>query len=234
MALLAPGTCTSTPQFVPSGPRTGLICLAISRLVGSQHQRMQSLPADESRVDLVPVLHARLAQPPAIECFATIDLSAKVDEPGVHAFADDSQIVELGDVVLDVAGETLRLDLQQLRNHVGMLGARADRGKLELTHLLFPEMMITDEIFDDPFHQRKRAVRFIDREQFFHVSYTGALRVRGQVRFPRVSSSDNLSWSLLSRLDFAASCRRISSGVSGLSGGTGIGFPLASTATKVR
>src|SRR5256885_12325372 len=115
-----------------------------------------------------------------------------------------------------------------------MLGAGDERGELGLTYLLLPEMMITGDILGGSFPQRKRAVRFIDREQFFHVSYTGALRVRGQVRFPRVSSSDNLSWSLLSRLDFAASCRRISSGVSGLSGGTGTGFPLASTATKVR
>jgi hypothetical protein len=194
---------------------------------------MQSLPPDKSCVNLVPVLHARLAQSPAEKDLTPIDLTAKIDQTGVHPFADDAQIVELRDVVLDVAGETLRFDLQELRNHVWVLRTRADRGELELTHLLFPEMMITDEIFDDPFHQRKRAVRFIDREQFFHASYTGALRMRGQVRLPRVSSSDNLSWSLLSRLDFAASCRRISSGVSGLSGGTRIGFPLASTATKV-
>src|SRR6185436_10234028 len=150
---------------------------------------MQSLASDESRVNLVPVLHARLAELPAVEDFAAVDLPAKIYEPSVHPFADDAEIVQLGDVMLDVAGETLGFDLQQLRDHVGVLWTRADGGELELSHLLFPEMVITDEIFDVSLDQRKRAVRFFDREQFFHASYTRTLRRRGQVRFPRDPSS---------------------------------------------
>src|SRR5580765_7654385 len=105
MALLAPGTCTSTPQFVPSGPRNGRICLAMFSLVGSvgsEHERMQPLTADEPGVDLVPELHARLAELPAIKDVAAVDLTTEVHETGVHPLADDPEVVQLGDVVLDV------------------------------------------------------------------------------------------------------------------------------------
>ena len=73
---------------------------------------MQPLAAHETRVDLVPVQHARLAQLPAIVDFATVDLPAKINQPGVHPFADDTQFVQLGDIVLDIPGETLCFDLQ--------------------------------------------------------------------------------------------------------------------------
>ena len=51
---------------------------------------------------------------------------------------------------------------------------------------------------------------------------------------PQVLPSEILSWSRRSLRCFAASYRLISSGDSGLSGGTGTGFPFLSTATKVR
>src|SRR6266550_2460676 len=203
MALLAPGTCTSTPQFVPSGPLNGLICLAILICrVGGEGERVQALPSNKSCVNLVPVLYAGLAQLPAIEDVATIDLPAKIDQPGVHPFADDAEVVQLGDVVLDVRRQTLRFDLQQLGDHVGALGTRCGCRYLELPNLLFPEVMVTDEILDDSPHQRQSAVRLVDRERFFHASYSGAPQFAGQVRFP---ASVMRSCSLLSRRAFAAS-----------------------------
>src|SRR4029077_2424677 len=101
IALLAPGTCTSTPQFVPSGPVNGLICLAIFSLVRCQRQRMERLPSNEPCVQFVPVLHARLAELPAKENLASIEQTTKIHETGVHSFADDAQLVQLGDVTLD-------------------------------------------------------------------------------------------------------------------------------------
>src|SRR5436190_13928946 len=201
-------------------------------LVGwCQRQRMQSLPPDESCVNLVPVLYAGLAQLPAVEDVAPVDLPPKIHQPGVHPFADDAQGVQLRVVVLDVRRQTLRLYLQQLGDHVGPLGAGRGCRYLELPNLLFPKVMVTDEILDDSPHQRQRAVRLVDRERFFHVSYSGVLQFPGQERPP---SSEMRSCNLRSRRALAASYRLLSSAVSGLSCATGTGRPLLSTATNVR
>src|SRR5690349_13981226 len=138
IALLAPGTCTSTPHFVPSGPRNGLICLAIAFLGGGYREWLQTLPPDKSCVNLVPVHHARLAQLPAVENLAAIQLPAKINQPDVHPLADDAELGELSDVALDILCQALRLDLQELGDHIRTLRTRRGRRKLEFADLLLP------------------------------------------------------------------------------------------------
>ena len=123
---------------------------------------MQPLPAHETRVDFVPVHHARLAELPAVVDVAPIYLPAKIHEPGVHAFDDDTEGVQLGNIAFDFSGETLRFGLKELRDGVGMLGTGADGRELELTDLVFPEPVIAHEVVDDPADQWEGAVGFFD------------------------------------------------------------------------
>src|SRR6202171_867408 len=102
---------------------------------------MQALPADEPRIDLVPIQNAGLAQFPAVEDVAPFDLSAKINESGSHPLADDAQVVELGNITFDIDGKALRLRLEQLGDCVGMLGAGADGRQLEFADFVFPEFM---------------------------------------------------------------------------------------------
>src|SRR6266850_1592917 len=70
---------------------------------------MQPLSTHESRVNFVPVHHARLSELPAVVDFAPIHLPAKIHEPGVHAFDYDSEVARVG--VSPQSGEQiLRLD----------------------------------------------------------------------------------------------------------------------------
>src|SRR5437762_5115479 len=85
---------------------------------------MKSLPPNEPSVDFVPVLHARLAEFPAVEDIAPIDLPAEIDQSGVHPFADDTEVAQLGDVAFDIARQSLRFDLKKISDHVGVLGTR--------------------------------------------------------------------------------------------------------------
>src|SRR6266436_1644709 len=123
---------------------------------------MQAVSPNESGVDLVPVKHARLAELPAVEHVASIDLPAKIHKPRVHAFADHAQIVQLRDVTLDVTREPLRLDLEEFRDRIGMFGARSHRRELELPNLVLPGFMIAHEVRDDPAYERQGSVCFLD------------------------------------------------------------------------
>src|SRR5215208_834660 len=142
---------------------------------------MQSLAPHEPSVNLVPVLHARLTELPAVEDIAPIDLSAKIHESRVHPFADDAEVVELGDVAFDVGREALRFDLKELRNCIRPLGARPNRGELELTDLVFPPPVITHEILDNLADKRQSAIGFLDGEDLFHGTYCDWLDGAGQV-----------------------------------------------------
>ena len=133
---------------------------------------MKSLPPNEPSVDFVPVLHARLAEFPAVEDVAPIDLPAKIDQSRVHPFAYDTEVAQLGDVAFDIARESLRFDLKKISDYVGVLGTRSDRCELELADFLLPSSMIADEILDNSFDERKGAVGFLDAEEFFHDSYS--------------------------------------------------------------
>src|SRR5437867_4307919 len=133
---------------------------------------MQSLPPNEPGVDFVPVLHARLAEFPAVEDVASIDLPTKIDQSRVHPFADDAEVAQLGDVAFDIARESLRFDLKKISDHVGVLGTRSDRRELELADFLLPSSMIADEILDNSFDERKGAVRFLDGEGTLHGTYS--------------------------------------------------------------
>src|SRR5258705_6279950 len=115
-------------------------------LVRCHRERMQSLPPNESSVYFVPVLHARLAEFPAIENVAPVKLPTEINEARVHPLADDAQVVQLGDVALDVARQPLRFDLQKFSDGIGMIRTRSDRRQLELANLVFPRPVIADEI----------------------------------------------------------------------------------------
>src|SRR5258705_6513423 len=139
--------------------------------VRCQREWMQPLAAHETRVDLVPVQHARLAQLPAIVDLAPIDLPAKINQPGVHPFADDAEVIQLGDIPLDVPRETLRFHLQQLRDGIGMLGCRPDGRQLELADLVLPQFVLAHEVGDDPADQWQSSICFFDGEDSIHRSY---------------------------------------------------------------
>src|SRR5437667_978214 len=129
---------------------------------------MQSLPPNEASVNFVPVLHVRLAEFPAVEDIAAIDLPAKIDQSRVHPFADDAEVVQLGDVAFDIARKSLRFDLKEVSDHVGVLGTRSYCRKLELADFLLPRSVIADEILDDPFNERQSSIGFFDGEDLFH------------------------------------------------------------------
>ena len=133
---------------------------------------MQSLPPDEPSVDFVPVLHTRLAEFPAVEDIASIDLPAEIDQSRVHPFADDTEVAQLGDIAFDIPRESLRFDLKKVSDRVGVLRTRSNCRELELADFVLPSSMIADEILDNSFDERKGAARFLDGEESFHDSYS--------------------------------------------------------------
>src|SRR6478609_2348004 len=118
---------------------------------------MQALAPDKSGVDFVPVPNARLAELPAEEDVAPIDLAGEIHESRSHPLADDAQGGELGNITFDVLGEPLRFDLKQLGDRVGTVGTCADGRELEFANLVLPHAMFAHEILDDPADQGQRA-----------------------------------------------------------------------------
>src|SRR5688572_1163795 len=81
----------------------------------SRHQLAQRLTPGHAGVDLVPVLHGRLAQPPAQVDGTPIRLGGEVHQAVVVALELQPELLQLAHEALDVDGQLLRLALQALR-----------------------------------------------------------------------------------------------------------------------
>src|SRR5205809_1022890 len=68
----------------------------------------QRMPARVSGVDLMPVLHLRLSEPPAEENPVPVTIAWEIDQAQTPILELDPQVVELALIRIDLAGKRLR------------------------------------------------------------------------------------------------------------------------------
>src|SRR5687767_14716407 len=73
----------------------------------ADERRRQRLPAGETRILVVPVLHGRLTEPPAEEHATTIELAREVDETDAAVLELNPERIQLGLKRIDLAFDLL-------------------------------------------------------------------------------------------------------------------------------
>src|SRR5688572_2230765 len=162
--------------------------------------RGQRLPSGESRVFLVPVLHALFSQLPAEQHGLPVHLAGKIDEARVEPLDLHTELANLRQVTIDVARQLLRLPLEPVGMFVSLVRHARGCDLLVFANLFLPAPIVTHYIANDTPDERQCPICVLDRELRAHTDTlrSGLPAVNYQTLVFSSVPSDHLCHHLLS------------------------------------
>src|SRR3989442_8911935 len=123
------------------------------------------MAAGVSGLQVMPVVYPVLAHLPAPEDFPAVQLAVEIDEPLLEPLEHTPDLLQLEQVVLDLARDGLDCAPQlELLLRLAPVGARLRGGELVLVDEVAPLGMEGRDIRDDPLHEREGLVGFAEGE----------------------------------------------------------------------
>src|SRR3989442_15262848 len=113
----------------------------------------------------MPVVYSVFALLPAPEDLPSIELAVEVDQPVLEPLEHAADLLQLEQVVLDLARDGLDCAAQvELLLRLAPVGPRLSGGELVLVDEVAPFGMEGRDVGDDPLHEREGLVGFGERE----------------------------------------------------------------------